>query len=56
MDSAWGSGVNVLERTVDRHVSALRRKLDPDRFRIESITGEGYRFGFVGSTQQKESA
>jgi DNA-binding response OmpR family regulator len=40
----WGDGVNVLNRTVDSHISGLRRKLGDVSNYIESIAGSGYRF------------
>lgn len=40
----WGNDSNVFDRTVDAHVSALRKKLSPYSGCIESILGEGYRF------------
>ncbi len=43
MDAAVGDGAIVLERTIDVHVKALRRKLGlPDL--IETVRGVGYRF------------
>jgi two-component system phosphate regulon response regulator PhoB len=35
--------VAVLERTVDAHVTSLRRKLGPEGDRIETVRGVGYR-------------
>lgn len=38
-----GGGAVVLERTIDVHIAALRRKLGtPDL--IETVRGQGYRF------------
>jgi two-component system alkaline phosphatase synthesis response regulator PhoP len=31
-------------RTVDVHIKELRRKLDPDDGRIETVRGKGYRY------------
>jgi len=39
-----GIGDLVEERTVDVHVMDLRRKLGPDRWRIETARGPGYRW------------
>src|SRR5262245_39307076 len=39
-----GIGDLVTERTVDVHVKELRRKLGPDRWRIETVRGRGYLF------------
>ena len=43
MDSAIGEGTVVLDRTIDVHVKALRRKLGEIDF-IETVRGVGYRF------------
>jgi two-component system phosphate regulon response regulator PhoB len=44
MDAAIGEGAIVLERTIDVHVKALRRKLGPAGHYIETVRGVGYRF------------
>ncbi len=46
LDLVWPRNVNVGERTVDVHVSALRRALEPfGRERcIQTVRGAGYRF------------
>ena len=47
LDAVWGRDVHVTHRTVDTHVSSLRRKLedDPDRpAHIVGVRGVGYRF------------
>lgn len=44
MKAIWGDNVHVLKRTVDRHVSALRRKLDPQFEKLEPVHSVGYRF------------
>lgn len=48
LDKAVGSDVIVVERNVDVHVSALRRKLGDYGARIETVRGVGYRFSEVG--------
>jgi two-component system alkaline phosphatase synthesis response regulator PhoP len=40
----WGETVQVVERTVDVHVSKIRDKLEPHGDCIETIKGVGYRF------------
>lgn len=50
MKEIWGEGVHVLERTVDSHISALRRKLGAAGGYIESVAGSGYRFAFSGES------
>lgn len=42
--AAWGEDANVLDRVVDVHISALRRKLGALGGRLESVPGVGYRF------------
>jgi two-component system phosphate regulon response regulator PhoB len=44
LDAVWGTGSEVMDRTVDAHVSALRKKLGPASNCIESVPGTGYRF------------
>ena len=43
MDAAVGDAI-VLERTIDVHIKSLRRKLEDDAERIETVRGVGYRF------------
>jgi two-component system phosphate regulon response regulator PhoB len=52
MTTVWGGNIHVLERTIDRHISALRRKLDSQFEEIEAVHGYGYRFRLVGGTQK----
>lgn len=47
LNEVWGEDVNVTHRTVDTHVSALRRKLEDDADQptfIRSVRNVGYRF------------
>ncbi len=47
LDEVWGKDVHVTHRTVDTHMSSLRRKLedDPDQpVHIIGVRGVGYRF------------
>ena len=44
LDQVVGHDVIVVERNIDVHVSALRRKLGEEGTRIETIRGVGYRF------------
>jgi two-component system phosphate regulon response regulator PhoB len=43
MDAAIGEGAVVLERTIDVHVKALRRKLGSAAELVETVRGVGYR-------------
>lgn len=42
-DYAWGVGSYVYSRTLDMHVCAIRRKMAGCGWRIETVTGLGYR-------------
>lgn len=44
MEAAVGDAI-VLERTIDVHIKALRRKLGDAGHAIETVRGVGYRFG-----------
>ncbi len=43
LEDVWGTDFSGETRTVDVHVSELRRKLGPDGPTIESVRGVGYR-------------
>ena len=40
----WGTGVYVVDRTIDVHIRKIREKLDGHSDMIETIKGVGYRF------------
>lgn len=44
LDAIWGKDVHIYSRSVDTHVSKLRKKLGPASDVIESIRGSGYKF------------
>lgn len=44
LDAVWGNASSVFDRTIDTHISAIRRKLGPLGVYIESVKGSGYRF------------
>ncbi len=44
IDSALGEDTLVLERTIDVHIRALRKKIGENADAIETIRGVGYRF------------
>ena len=44
MDVIWGQDYYGIDRTMDRHVSRLRRKLGEFGKHIETVHGVGYRF------------
>ena len=44
MSAVWGNNTHVLIRTVDRHISSLRKKLDPQVATVDAVHNSGYRF------------
>jgi DNA-binding response OmpR family regulator len=44
IDAVWGEGFAISDRTVDSHISKLRRKLRASRCQIVPVHGQGYRF------------
>jgi two-component system phosphate regulon response regulator PhoB len=44
IDAALGGDSLVLERTIDVHIRALRKKLDAHAVLVETVRGVGYRF------------
>ena len=53
IDGALGRDVAVIDRTVDVHVTALRRKLGKGGDLIETVRGFGYRFHDDGTPRPK---
>ena len=44
IDAALGRDANVFDRTIDVHITAIRRKLGRASEQIETIRGFGYKF------------
>ncbi len=44
LNEIWGEDIHVYSRSVDTHVSKLRKKLGPVSSIIESVHGAGYKF------------
>ncbi len=44
LDAALGSGISVIDRTIDVHIASLRKKLKSFSSRIVTIRGIGYKF------------
>jgi DNA-binding response OmpR family regulator len=44
LEGAWGDGTHIIDRTVDTHVSNLRKKLASSTHTIRSRHGMGYEF------------
>lgn len=43
LNKVWGNSIFITDRTVDSHVSNLRKKISNEKIKIESIRGVGYR-------------
>ena len=43
INSVWGHGTYIVDRTVDTHVGALRKQLAGSRVSVQSVHGQGYR-------------
>lgn len=44
LNDIWGNDIHVYQRSVDNHVSKLRKKLGEVSYILESIHGSGYKF------------
>lgn len=53
LDTAWGVNVHVYSRSVDTHISKLRKKLGSKSGYVESVHGSGYRFVGEGDKDVK---
>ena len=51
IDAALGEDTLVMERTIDVHIRALRRKMDGHAGLIETVRGVGYRFRDPASSE-----
>lgn len=56
LSAVWGDRVQVVDRTIDTHISSLRKKLGPCGKYIESVFGTGYRFRVVSGKTKKKAA
>jgi two-component system phosphate regulon response regulator PhoB len=48
IDAALGNETSVFDRTIDVHITAIRRKLGPGGEQIETVRGFGYKFRHAG--------
>lgn len=44
LNEVWGKSQHVIERTVDQHVSKIRKKIQDSSFTVRSAHGRGYAF------------
>lgn len=54
LDQVWGQSLHVYPRSVDTHISKLRKKLGDMGHIIESVHGSGYRFNPPESEKETE--
>lgn len=43
LKAVWGDAAEVLDRTIDMHISNLRKKISESHFKIKAIHGTGYK-------------
>jgi two-component system phosphate regulon response regulator PhoB len=51
LNSVWGESIHVYSRSVDTHISKLRKKLGTKADYVESVHGSGYRFNVDEATR-----
>jgi len=51
INRAMGKGVTVTERTIDVHITSIRKKLGPHASRIRTVRGVGYRITEPDATE-----
>lgn len=56
LDTLWGTEVNVYDRSVDTHISKIRKKLGAKSFVIQSVHRSGYRFSQPNPVKPQLSA
>lgn len=44
LNAVWGDGVYIVDRTIDKHIWSLRKKLGNREGYIQTVAGSGYRF------------
>lgn len=52
----WSDDVHVLTRTIDKHISTLKKKLASRSSYIQSVHSKGYRFGLMSSAMGEHHA
>lgn len=49
MNEVWGNETYITDRTVDAHISHLRKKIAKSNVQVESVLSVGYKLNVVGS-------
>lgn len=44
LDSVWGFNVFIDDRSIDKHISSIRKKIEPHQKFIKTVSGIGYEF------------
>lgn len=44
IDTTWGASVHIDDRCVDKHISTIRKKIEPHQKSIKTVSGVGYEF------------
>jgi DNA-binding response OmpR family regulator len=55
LHEVWGENLHVIERTIDKHICSLRRKLGDRAHYVASVPGSGYVFSPTGRFLQEVS-
>lgn len=56
LNSIWGNSLNVVDRTIDAHISNLRKKISKSKCTIRSVYGEGYKFSLKALETKKNAS
>jgi DNA-binding response OmpR family regulator len=56
IEAVWGNRVHIVDRTIDTHVSNLRKKIQGCEFRIKAVHGIGYTFKRADDKQERDAA
>ncbi len=54
LSTIWSDEVHVLSRTIDKHISTLKKKLGPRANYIQSVHSKGYRYSIVADSPLPE--
>jgi len=52
LTAVWGDDVYITDRSIDTHISSLRKKLDKRAYYVQSVYGSGYLFSTVPKKQR----
>jgi len=56
LSTVWNGDVQVLTRTIDKHISTLKKKLGSQANSIQSIHSRGYRFSLFSSPAKEQES